>query len=120
METEYLLCQKYKTNMSEEQEMDFAQKLDNMRRSRDYFRLDRDNLKKLHEKMLNDMIGRMESVERHSKILDNHIDHISKEVDFLRDELDDSERKVIFYKTVAWVLAFFSAGLFGLIIHRAL
>ena len=50
----------------------------------------------------------------------SNLDAICNEVTFLQKECEEAEREVTFYKTVSWVLAFFGAGLFALIIRQAL
>jgi hypothetical protein len=111
------------TNKSEEtpdEVLILRRDLDNMRRSRDYFREERDNLKKIHEQIMEKMNERVTGMEHRVESTSANLDAICNEVTFLRNECDEAEREVTFYKTVAWVLAFFGAGLFALIIRQAL
>ena len=94
--------------------------LDNMRRSRDYYKLERDNLKRLHEKIMNETVERVQKLEMRSNNNEKNLDDMLIEATFLRDELNMSERSVTFWKTVSIVISIFGFALFGLIVIKAL
>lgn len=93
---------------------------DNVRRSRDYFKAERDSLKKLHERVMEEAYARLEHIQRKSDTMDSQLQSVLKEVEFMRDELDNAERDVVYWKTVCWALSATCLGLFGMIIYNAL
>ena len=93
---------------------------DNVRRSRDYFRLERDNLKKLHERVMEEAHNRIDAIQNKALTVDAQLNSVLKEVEFMRHELDLAERDVVYWKTVCWALAITCLGLFCMIIFKAL
>ena len=93
--------------------------LDNMRRSRDYFRQDRDDLKKLHEELLSIAHNRISQVERSHEIIDNNVNNLLNETTFLRTELDLAERDIMIYKSSLIAVSIVALFLFGMICYNA-
>ena len=94
--------------------------LDNMRRSRDYFRLERDNLKRLHEELLSIAHNRIDKVERSHQTIEANVSNLLNENSFLRDELDLAERDITLYKSALIAVGFVTLSLFGMICYNAL
>ena len=93
--------------------------LDNMRRSRDYFRQDRDDLKKLHEELLASAHNRISQVERSHEIIEGNVNNLLNETSFLRTELDLAERDIMMYKSALIAVSFVAVCLFGMICYNA-
>jgi len=93
--------------------------LDNMRRSRDYFRQDRDDLKKLHEELLASAHNRISQVERSHEIIEGNVNNLLNETSFLRTELDLAERDIMMYKSSLIAVSFVAVCLFGMICYNA-
>jgi predicted Holliday junction resolvase-like endonuclease len=91
-----------------------------MRRSRDYFRQERDDLKKLHEELLTSAHNRIDSIERSHNIIEGNVSNLINENWFLRNELDLAEREVLFYKTSMIAVSFVAIALFVMICYKAL
>jgi len=94
--------------------------LDNMRRSRDYFKQERNDLKKLHEELLSSAHNRISQVERAHEIIEGNVNNLLNETTFLRSELDIAERDLNFFKTSLIAVSFVAIALFVMICYKAL
>jgi len=94
--------------------------LDNMRRSRDYFKQERNDLKKLHEELLASAHNWISQVERSHEIIEGNVNNLLNENSFLRSELDLAERDITFYKSALIAVSLVAIALFGMICYKAL
>lgn len=93
--------------------------LDNMRRSRDYFRTERDDLKRHHEEIMSTTMIRVSEVERKTANTESALNGLLKEAEFLKDELELAERNVMTFKTIAWFLGLTCVAFFCLVIYAS-
>ncbi|NDC94727.1 hypothetical protein EB118_09100 [bacterium] len=94
--------------------------LDNMRRSRDYFKEDRDELKKLHEELLASAHNRISQVEQSHEIIEGNVNNLLNETTFLRSELDLAERDINIYKSALIFVSLVALAFFVMICYKAL
>lgn len=86
-------------------------KADNFRKSRDYFKQERDLQKIAQSKALRDLNEKLElAVARNENLR-----HIESLFECMNEEVGEMEHKVTFWKTVAIALGVFGIGMFGLI-----
>jgi hypothetical protein len=86
-------------------------KADNLRKSRDYFKQERDLQKITHTK---DLINLNEKLLVANSKVDSLM-HIESLFECMNEEVGEMEHKVTFWKTVAIALGVFGIGMFGLI-----
>jgi hypothetical protein len=86
-------------------------KADNFRKSRDYFKQERDLQKITHTKALIDLNEKL--LVANSKV--DSLMHIESLFECMNEEVGEMEHKVTFWKTVAIALGVFGIGMFVLI-----
>ena len=91
-------------------------KADNFRKSRDYFKQERDFQKTTHTKVLRDLNEKL--VLANTKV--DSLMHIESLFECMNEEVGEMEHRVTFWKTVAIALSFFGIALFALICMSAL
>jgi hypothetical protein len=91
-------------------------KAENLRKSRDYFKQERDSQKIMHTKVINDLSERLNASIKNNKIIGN----VESAFECMKEEIGEMEQKISFWKTVAIALGIFGVALFGLICVNAL
>jgi hypothetical protein len=91
-------------------------KAENLRKSRDYFKQERDSMKIMHTKVINDLSERLNASIKNNEIIGN----VESAFECMKEEIGEMEQKISFWKTIAIALGIFGVALFGLICVNAL
>jgi hypothetical protein len=91
-------------------------KAENLRKSRDYFKQERDSMKIMHTKVINDLSERINASIKNNEIIGN----VESAFECMKEEIGEMENRIKFWKTVAIALGIFGVALFGLICVNAL
>jgi hypothetical protein len=91
-------------------------KADNLRKSRDYFKQERDLQKVMHTKVINDLTEKLHASLKNNEIIGN----VESAFECMKEEIGEMEQKITFWKTVSFALGVFGVALFGLICMSAL
>ena len=91
-------------------------KAENLRKSRDYFKQERDLQKVMHTKVIKDLDEKLHASLKNIEIISN----IETAFECIKEEVAEMEHKITFWKTVAIALSFFGIALFALICMSAI